>query len=150
MRTRTYYRGPDAVVTSEVFVWRTTPAQVFAIRYLHDVGIAREDLSPLRPTTVHVAGGSLVLVAATWPMWHTPGLVALGLLVVAVPGAVAVAACSRTRLRRWELQATYRGAPTVLFQSFDARVFHQVSRALRRSIEDGRPDWSTEDGSAAA
>jgi hypothetical protein len=140
---RTYYRGPDAVVTSEVFVWRTTPAKVFAIRDLLDVGIARDDLSPLRPTTMHVAGGSLVLVAATWPMWHTPDLVALGALVVAVPGAVAAAACWRTRPRRWELRATYRGMPAVLFQSLDARVFHQVSRALRRSMEDGRPDWSS-------
>ena len=25
MRTRTYYRGPDAVVTNELFVWRTSP-----------------------------------------------------------------------------------------------------------------------------
>jgi hypothetical protein len=150
MRTRTYYRGPDAVVTSEVFVWRTTPAKVFAIRDLQDVAIAREDLGSLRPSTLHVAGGALVLVAATWPIWHTPGLVALSVLVVAVPGAVTAAACWRTRPRRWEIRATYRGAPTVLFVSLNARVFHQVSRALRRSVEDGRPDWSIEDGNAAA
>jgi hypothetical protein len=36
---RTYYRGPDAVVTSELFVWLTRPARIFVIRELRDVGI---------------------------------------------------------------------------------------------------------------
>ncbi|MCA2214533.1 DUF6232 family protein [Jidongwangia harbinensis] len=148
MRTRTYYRGPDAVVTNEVFVWRTAPPKVFVIRDLRDVCIAREDNR--LPTTAHVAGGSLVLIAATGPMWNTPGLISLGLLAVAVPGTVVATACWRTRPRRRELRATYRGAEAVLYVSLNARVFNQVSRALRRSVEDNRPDWSAWDGAAAA
>jgi hypothetical protein len=91
---RTYYRGPDAVVTSDFFVWRTTPAREFAIRDLSHVGIAH---GPAR-----------------W--W--------------------------LRRRCSELHARHRGLPTLLYLSHDPRVFNQVSRALRRAIEDSRPDWS--------
>jgi hypothetical protein len=146
---RTYYRGPDAVVTSDVFVWRTTPAQVFAIRDLSGVGIARGDAGRYGPSTAHVAGGSLVLVAATWPMWNTPGLRVLGVLVLALPGVVA-AACWRLRPRCWELHAEYRGVPTLIYLSLDPRVFNQVSRALRRSMEDNRPDWADGGDATAA
>src|SRR3712207_8487411 len=34
----------------------------------------------------------------------------------------------------------YRGHPVELYRCVDARVFNQVSRALRRAIEDARPD----------
>lgn len=138
---RTYYRGPDAVVTSDVFVWRTTPARVFAIRDLSEVVIARGDAGRYGPSSTHVAGGSLVLVAATWPMWNTPGLKVIGVLALALPGFVA-AARWRLRPRCWELHATYRGVPTLIYLSVETRVFNQVSRGLRRSIEDNREDWT--------
>ena len=64
MRTRTYYRGPDAVVTSEVFIWRTTPPKIFVIRELKRVGIVRvtRPNSPDTGTWRRIIG----LVAATW------------------------------------------------------------------------------------
>jgi hypothetical protein len=37
------------------------------------------------------------------------------------------------------VHATYRGVVTVIYQSTDERVFNQVTRALMRAIEDGRP-----------
>lgn len=148
MRKRSYYSGSDAVVTSEKFAWRTAPARVFAIHELKDVGIVRGDIDGLRPTSAHVAGGSVILVAATWPIWDTPQLIALSALIIAVPSVVA-AACWRMRPRVWELRATYRGLDVVLYSSADARVFNQVRRALLRAMEDCRPIPSWE-GDAAA
>jgi Family of unknown function (DUF6232) len=145
MSKRSYYRGPDALVTSEKFVWRTAPARVFAIRELRKVGIVRAADDDGRSTSAHVAGGSVILVAATWPVWDTPQLVALGALIIAVPGVVA-AACWRMRPQAWELRATYRGMDVILYASSDVRVFNQVSRGLRRSMEDARllRSWDSE------
>ncbi len=145
MRTRTYYRGPDAVVTSEVFVWRTAPARIFAIRALKKVGIVRCGADGGRPHTAHAAG-SVVLVMAAWPLLDTPALMAVVVLAVAVPGAAAT--YWRLRPRLWELHAHYRGAEVILYASTDARTFNQVARALRRAMEDARPHASW-DGAAA-
>jgi hypothetical protein len=143
MRTRTYYRGPDAVVTSELFIWRTSPPKVFVIRHLQKVAIVRYDADRGRP---HY---SSVVALALWPIVDTPALVATGVLAVAVP-VVAVATYWRVRPKRWELQARYLGAEVVLYASTDARVFNQVARALRRAMEERDPDHTGWDGEAAA
>jgi hypothetical protein len=138
MSTRTYYRGPDAVVTDQFLVWRTTPTKGFVVRDLRNVGIVRSEADRPRPYTAHVLGGVLVLAAATWAMLDKPAAYAMGFLAVAVP-TVLVVASLRMRPRRWELQATYRGSRVVLYASSDVRVFNQVARALRRAVEDARP-----------
>jgi hypothetical protein len=137
MSTRTYYRGPDAVVTDQLFVWQTTPAKGFVVRDLRNVGLVRCEVDPLRPYTAHVAAGALVLVAATWTMLDTPAAYALGFLALAFPAVFALA-CWRMRPRRWELRAHYHGYEVVLYESADTRVFNQVARALRRAVEDAR------------
>jgi hypothetical protein len=137
MSNRTYYRGPDAVVTDRLFVWRTTPTKGFVVRDLHNVGLVRGEVDPLRPYTAPVVVGALVLVAAAWNMLDAPAAYATGVLAIA---AVAVfATAGRRRPRRWELRATYRGYEVMLYASSDVRVFNQVVRALRRAVEDGRP-----------
>jgi hypothetical protein len=136
MSTRTYYSGPDAVVTSELFVWLTQPPRIFAIRELRNVGIARCGADFGRPHTMHAAGGS-VIAAAAWPTPDTTILIAIGLLVVGLP--IAVAAYRRLRPRLWELHGTYRHATVILYASTDTRVFNQVARALRRAMEDADP-----------
>ncbi len=146
MRTRTYYRGPDAVVTSELFVWRTQPPKIFAIRELRNVGIARCSAESGRPHTTHAAAGS-VLAVALWPIPNTPALVAVGLLVIALPGVIA--AYRRLRPRLWELQGIYRDEEVILYASTDARVFNQVARALRRAMEDADPATAWDEGAAA-
>ncbi|HET6529630.1 MAG TPA: DUF6232 family protein [Actinoplanes sp.] len=147
MRTRTYYRGPDAVVTSEVFIWRTTPPKIFVIRELKRVGIVRRDID--RRTRIPRPGaGSVVLAVAIWPIVDTPILITTGVLAVAVP-AVAVFAYRHHRPRLWELHAVYRGTETVLYAATDARVFNQVSRALRRAMEDNDPHITWDDEAAA-
>ena len=144
MSTRTYYRGPDAVVTEKLFVWRTTPMKGYVVRDLRNVQLIRRN-DGLGPYAAPIAGGALVLAAAVWTMFGSP--YALGALAVAGPASLAIGI--RIRPQRWELHATYRGARVVLYASSDGRVFNQVVRALRRSVEDARPPSDDHDLVAA-
>ena len=148
MTTRTYYRGPDAVVTDQLFVWLTKPTRGYVVRDLRSVGLVRTEVSRLRSYTLHVASGTLVLAVATWMTLDSPAAYALGALAVAMPSAFAVARM-RTRPQRWELRATYRGTRVLLYTSTDVRVFNQVARALRRAMEDARPPVDNRDLAAA-
>ena len=137
MSTRTYYRGPDAVVTSDLFVWRTAPPKMFVIRDLRKVGISHSDARRWS-SGPQIAAGPAGLALAAWPTVDTPALVATVVLAVAIPGVV-VAARLRLRPRIWELHAHYRDAEVLLYASPDTRVFNQITRALRRAMEDIRP-----------
>jgi hypothetical protein len=148
MSTRTYYRGPDAVVTDQLFVWLTKPSKSYVVRDLRSVGLVRAEGSRLRFYTPHVATGTLVLAVAVWLTFGSPAAYALGALAVAVPSTFAVARM-RARARRWELRATYRGGRVLLYASSDVRVFNQVVRALRRAVEDARPPVNDRDLAAA-
>jgi hypothetical protein len=148
MSTRTYYRGPDAVVTDQFFVRLTKPIRSYVVRDLRSVGLVRAEGSRLRSYTLHVAGATLVLVAAAWMTLDSLVGYALGAVAVATPSAFAVARL-RMRPQRWELRATYRGARVLLYASADVRVFNQVARALRRAVEDARPPVDHRDLTAA-
>jgi hypothetical protein len=147
MSNRTYYRGPDAVVTDRLFVWHTTPTRSFVVRDLRNVVFVRRGMEHLRAYTAYAAVGALILAAAMWTMVQSHAY-ALGILAVAIPTLFAVVGV-QTRPRRWELRATYRGAPVVLYASSDVRVFNQVTRALRRAVEDARPPHRDYDLAAA-
>jgi hypothetical protein len=136
MSTRTYYRGTDAVVTDERFVWLTSPAKMFVVRDLHNVGLVRRNAG-LHRYTASAAGVTLILAAAAWTTFDHPIAYALGIVGIAIPGAAA-AISWRVAPRRWELHATYRGREVIIYASADERVFNQVSRALRRSMEAAR------------
>jgi hypothetical protein len=149
MSTRTYYRGPDAVVTDKFLVWRTTPTKGFVVRDLRNVGLVRcPEADRSRPYTVHVAGGVLILAIAMWTVLDSPAAYIAGGLAVAIPAFVALAS-ARRRPQRWELRATYRGTRVVIYASTNDRVFGQVTRALRRSVEDARPPSDDHDLAAA-
>jgi hypothetical protein len=148
MSTRTYYRGPDAVVTDQLFVRLTHPTKSYVVRDLRNVGLVRAQGSRLRPFTAPMVAGALLLGAASWTMVDSPARYAVGVLAVAVASAFALASL-RSGRRRWELHASYRGARVMLYASSDARVFNQVARALRRAVEDARPPV-TDHGLAAA
>jgi hypothetical protein len=132
---RVYYRGRDAVVTSELFVRRATPAQSFAIREMRNVCISRDAGN---------AGSKVVLAAMAAAVAAIGIALATGasyvLPAIAVAASVAGAALLIRRRGpvRWELQADYQGRPVTLYSSTDPTVFNQVSRALRRAIEAGR------------
>lgn len=133
---RTYYRGPDALVTDEHFVWRSSSSQIFTVHELRNVGRVPGHVSAPHPGTVlGVAATVLVVAAASWTaLGSAVGYASLALSAVIV--MTAVVAQRQRASRRWELQATWRGLPVTLYSSSDVRVFNQVSRALGRSIED--------------
>jgi hypothetical protein len=134
MRTRIYYRGPDALVSDDRFVWHpTTAPQVFAIPDLRNVGLVQAP-SRVRPYAPAFAVVALAAAAAGWLLLPDPTIYVLAFLGLAVPGV----AMMWREPGRWELHAQYRGTAVVLYSSPDPRVFNQVSRALRRAMEDRR------------
>lgn len=148
MSNRTYYRGPDAVVTDRLFVWRTTPTRGYVVRDLHNVGLVRREIGGIGQSLGPVAGGALVVLVTAWATLEPP--VATVTSLVAVVALIIVGTAGRRlRPRRWEMRATYRGREVVVYASSDVRVFNQVTRALRRSVEDCRPVASRTDLAAA-
>ncbi|HET6482142.1 MAG TPA: DUF6232 family protein [Actinoplanes sp.] len=149
MRKRTYYRGPDAVVTDELFIWGGAPLRSFAVRDLHNVGVVRAGAEPANPTAVlAVAAASVAAVGVGWTLLEPPTAYAIGLIAVLVPLAFTVPSMVR-RNRGWELHALYRGSDVLLYACVDERQFGQVKRALRRAIEDARPHGKGLDLAAA-
>ncbi|AGZ38694.1 DUF6232 family protein [Actinoplanes friuliensis] len=135
---RTYYRGPDALVTDEHFVWRTSSTQIFAVGELHNVGLV-EGRATFRPiATIVVAASLITATAAVWASFGPAAGYSLAALALVIT-ALTVATQHQRAARIWHLQASYRGLETTLYSSADARVFNQIARALRRSIEDTRP-----------
>jgi hypothetical protein len=130
---RTYYRGPDAAVTDELFIWQAGATKAFVVAELRQVSMERLDHSRIG----RVVGAVLLAVAgAGWVQLELPArwYVGIGALVV----ALAVAGWPPHTLR-WSLTAAYRDEELVtLYTSADPRVFNQVSRALRRAMEDAR------------
>ena len=136
---RTYYRGPDVVVTSELFVRLGSPAGRFAVRDLHKVGIVNSATERAHHTTILSTAAAAVLVAAAVVSATGGVLIAVAIVVSAAGAGLAYVVVQQHRPRRWELQAIYQQRQVTLYTSIDERVFHQVSRALRRAIEDARP-----------
>jgi hypothetical protein len=85
---RTYYRGPDAVITSTVFTSRTA-AQPYAIRDLRTVRIQHTE--PTQPSVGHVVLGLLVIALTGWPLWQASSLYALTLAALMLPALALLA-----------------------------------------------------------
>ena len=136
---RTYYRGPDAVLTDDHFIWRTgTSTRIFAVRELRDVGLVRGEPAGSRPGAMIVmAAGLITLTVASWTL-AGPAVGYTAAAVAVVLASIVVAVRGSRSACRWSLQGTYPGVPVTLYSSPDPRVFNQVTRALRRVIEDGR------------
>jgi hypothetical protein len=128
---RTYYRGPDAVITDTHFVWQTPSVQIFAIDDLADLRLERT-----------VAGGpsgmEFVLGLALFSLAIVAGLkfgvIGAAPLVAALVVVVVIALRRRTG-HAWEIRARYRTQEVTVYTSGDPRIFNQVTRALRRTIE---------------
>ena len=146
---RIYYRAPDVVVTSELFVVRRgSPPGRFAIGDLRDVCIAPGRPEGIRLSVVFPPAAAAALVAAAAVSAAGGVLVGVAIAVSTAGAGMACAVVQQHRPRRWELRATCRERPVTLYVTTDARVFHQVSRALRRAIENDRPPYA--DSAAAA
>ncbi|BEL10274.1 hypothetical protein Q0Z83_084650 [Actinoplanes sichuanensis] len=134
MRTRIYYRGPDALVSDDRFVWHpTTTPLIFTIPDLRNVGLVQAP-ARVRPYAPAIAAVAIAMAAAGWILLPDPAVYVLVFLALAIPGV----AMMWREPGRWELHAQYRGTAVVLYSSADPRVFNQVSRALRRAMEDRR------------
>ena len=128
---RTYYRGPDAVITDTHFVSQSPTVRIFAIDDLNDVRLERTVAAGPSGVEFSLGLGLLILAIAA-------GL-KLGVLA-AMPLAAALVTVVLIALRRrggraWEIRARYRSQEVTLYTSPDPRVFNQVTRALRRTIE---------------
>ena len=138
---RTYYRGPDALLTDEHFVWRTpTSTRIFAVGELRDVGLVRGEGIAATPGAMIVSAiGLVTLTVASWSLvGPAVGYAAAALAVVIA--MIVVTSGRRRAARTWRLQATYRGLSVTLYSSADLQRFNQVARALRRAIEVSRQD----------
>jgi hypothetical protein len=128
---RTYYRGPDAVITDTHFVWQTPTVRIFAIADLDDVRLVRS-----------VGGGpsgvGLALGFGLFALAVVTGLKFGAYAAMPLIAAVFVLALVGLRGRgghALEIRARYRTKEVTLYTSGDPRIFNQVTRALRRSIE---------------
>jgi hypothetical protein len=146
---RHYYRGPDAHVTDEYFVWLTPTPKVFPVRELRNIGLV-QDRAPANRSGVALAGAAVILSFAA------ASFVVLGVVIgvtmtflALIAGAVGFSARRGRSPRQWQVRATHRGVEIIVYASADVRVFNQVTRALRRSIEDDRR-YRSEFGLAAA
>lgn len=139
---RTYYRGPDAFVTADNFVWLGTTPRIVPVRELRAIQRVEQTARARFADTLLVASAGLAALAGAAGL--TAGALAgISLAVLAVSAAV-VAVCSRqmSSARIYRVVATVRGARTTVYESRDIRVFNQVTRALRRSLENSRRDHS--------
>ncbi|RSM68446.1 hypothetical protein DMB66_13210 [Actinoplanes sp. ATCC 53533] len=136
---RTYYRGSDALVTDDHFVWRASSTHIFAIGELRNIVIVRGPLTGVSQGPALAAGAGLLLLAATsWMLFGsavgytaTAAAILFTLMIMSVTG--------RRTTRLWHLLATYRGGTVTIYSAPDLRVFNQVARALRRSLENTHP-----------
>ncbi|MEV6345675.1 DUF6232 family protein [Actinoplanes sp. NPDC051851] len=133
---RTYYRGPDALVTGEQFIRVERPAVSFTIRELRDVRVV---LAPEEVSTYQHRVAALVIVPCVLVV---AGAVWIGRVQVWAIAGVLVMLLGYTMLRilrprrRWEMRATYYGLEVLIYHSRDTQVFNQVKRGLRRALED--------------
>lgn len=134
---RTYYRGPDAFVTADRFVWLGETPKMFPVRDLREIHLVEN--AAQRPAGVAVATGAGMLTFAG-AAWLALGMI-VGVAVSALAVSVVVVAVRSRRSwggRSYRVVATVRGARTVIYEARDPRVFNQVTRALRRAVENDR------------
>jgi hypothetical protein len=131
----TYYRGPTARITHEVFEVWGPHFQRYSIADLRDVHVVRGGPDPLALASAGATGVVMAAVAASWPFLHSPEAWLVAAALVAAP-AVLGGACWRINPPEWALRATYRSYQVELFRCPDARVFGQVRRALLRALEE--------------
>jgi len=131
---RTYYRGPEVLITDQVFAVLTPYPAVFRIDELYNIRVFRSELHPARVFTAHAAGGAYVVVAASWPLIHSPLACLAAFVLVATPSVIS-GACSRLTPRTYELRAVYRSLDVQLFATADVTTFGQARRGLVRAME---------------
>ena len=136
-----FYRGPEARITHEVFESLYPTHAVYPIAELRYVHTVRQDVleqvtasTPVRVCSTGMAGLSVLVATAGWPVLDQPPLTMAALVVLGASSSLA-AASWRTCMRPLELRAVYQGRLVCLYQSTNRRTFGQVTRALLRVLE---------------
>ena len=129
--TRTYYRGPRAVVTGDAFIARGEPTRVFRLADLANVTIVRA-VAP-RHVAVRVVQLALIVLAGVLVVVLDSRVGMAGAAVLLVGTVVAIEMTGRHI--SWELHGRYQHGQVTLFISEALPEFNQVCRALRRSME---------------
>jgi hypothetical protein len=136
-----FYRGRCACITHKVFETYHPSYQSFAISELAQVGVAQTPTGSDSGVLVQLKVGSsgLAVVAAVVAVmgksiFDSPPT-SLGALAVLAVSSLVSGACWRNRGHQHELWAVHHGQWVCLFQTPDVHLFGQVSRALRRAIE---------------
>lgn len=131
---RTYYDGPDALVTENHFIWRTDPVRAFIIGDLRDVRLVQREVgSPRVIIALAAVAAAALIVAPGWLLVHT--MAGRLVLIGAAVAAVSLATLGRRSVHQWELRAAYQSREVVIYTALEIRTFNQVTRALRRSVE---------------
>jgi hypothetical protein len=146
---RTYYRGSDALVTDDHFVWRTSSTHIFTVGDLRNIVIVRGPLTKSgQGPALAACAGLLLLAAAGWIIFGpavgytaTAAAIVISLMIMSLAG--------RGTTRLWHLVGSYHGQTVTIYSSPDVRVFNQVTRALRRSTENLQRTKAREDLAAA-
>jgi hypothetical protein len=135
-----FYRGPHARITDQVFEVQRPAVQSFAISELRNVYVVQgapsegAGLAPVRVCSTAVAGVAASIAATAWPVFHSPMMSAVSLIILATSLLVAIP-CWWARVRPHQLWGVYRGRLVCLFETTDKLAFGQVSRALLRVFE---------------
>lgn len=137
---RTYYRGPDAFVTADRFVWLMETPRIVPVRELRAIQRIEHAARTRSTDSLMILAGGLAAFAAAG--WVTAGAVAGSALAILAASAMLAAVCMRqsSGARTYRIVATVGGSRTTIFESRDLRVFNQVTRALKRSLENHRGD----------
>jgi len=146
---RTYYRGSDALVTDDHFVWRTSSTHIFTVADLRNIVIVRGPLTGSGQATALAAGAGLLLLAAASWMILGPAVGYTAAAAAILVGLIIMSVTGRRTSRLWHLVGSYHGHAVTIYSSPDVRVFNQVTRALRRSTEHARRTSGREDLAAA-
>jgi hypothetical protein len=135
---RTYYRGPDAYLTTDRFVWLVDTPKIVPVRELRAIQRIEQAAGARSSDALLVTSGGLALCAAAG--WLSAGALAGGVLALLAVSAAVVAVRSRqsTGARIHRVVATVRGARTTIYESRDLQRFNQVTRALGRCLENHR------------
>ncbi|BBH70680.1 hypothetical protein ACTI_73650 [Actinoplanes sp. OR16] len=128
---RTFFRGPQAVVTGDVVGIRQGEGFTrFRMDELADVHIVRFEKRRQLWLWSNVLFVGLIVTAIGWLAER---------YILAVVGAAALLFAGfmlpRSSRREWSLNATYRSSRVELLRSADQREFEQVCRALQRAME---------------
>jgi hypothetical protein len=136
-----FYQGRCACITHKVFETYSPSYQSFAISELAQVGVAQTPsgsesgvLVQLKVGSSGIAVAAAIVAVLGGSIFGSPPT-SFGALAVLAVSALVSGACWRSRGHQHELWAVHRGRWVCLFHTPDVHVFGQVSRALRRAIE---------------